>query len=122
LSDRARIFEKSFFDACKDKTIKSHLGRLKRRQVLVAGCETDVCVFQSCLGLLRLGYQVYVVEELIFSSSSNVQAATTHLKDRGVVFLSYKSLYYELVESVDGPPNRKGKRSFPDELPDTAGR
>jgi len=120
LNDRARTFEKSFFDVCKDKKIKTHLGGLKRRQVLVAGCETDVCVLQSCLGLLSLGYQVYVIEELIFSSSSNVQAATARMKDQGVVFVSYKSLYYELVESVDGPPNQKGKRSFPDELPDTA--
>jgi nicotinamidase-related amidase len=122
LNDRARTFEKSSFDLCKDNQIKRHLAGRKRRQALVAGCETDVCVLQSCLGLLSLGYQVYVVEELIFSSSPGVEAATARMKDAGVVFLSYKSLYYELIESVDGPPKQKRKRSFPDDLPDTAGR
>ncbi len=124
LGDRARTFEKDFFDLCKDKKIKAHLGRLKRRQVIVAGCETDVCVLQSCLGLLDLGYEVYVMEELIFSSSRDVDAAIARMKEEGVIFLTYKSLYYELIESVEGPLIPEGSpeiaEPFPDDLPDSA--
>jgi len=122
LNERARTFEKSTFDLCKDREIKSHLARLKRRQMLVAGCETDVCVLQSCLGLLSSGYQVCVIEELIFSSSRNVEAAIARMEKEGIVFLSYKSLYYELIESVDGPAKVTGSRPFPDDLPDAAAR
>jgi len=53
----------------KEKKIADYIARLKNKQVIVAGCETDVCVLQSCLGLLALGYDVFVVEELVFSSS-----------------------------------------------------
>jgi nicotinamidase-related amidase len=124
LGDRAETFEKDFFDLCKDKTIRGHLRRLKKQQVIVAGCETDVCVLQSCLGLLDLGYDVYVVEELLFSSSRNVDAAIARMKAAGAVFLTYKSLYYELVGSVEnGPRTDKRLRTFgplPDDLPDTA--
>jgi hypothetical protein len=31
----------------------------------------DVCVLQSCLGLLSLDYEVYILEDLLFSSSPN---------------------------------------------------
>jgi nicotinamidase-related amidase len=124
LGDRARTFEKDFFNLCKEKDIKHYLERLKRRQVIVAGCETDVCVLQSCLGLLSLGYEVYLMEELIFSSSRDVDAAIARMKAEGVIFLTYKSLYYELLESVEGPLNpKKGVEtfeSFPDDLPDSA--
>ena len=124
LGDRARSFEKDFFDLCKEKEIKHYLERLKRRQMIVAGCETDVCVLQSCLGLLSLGYEVFVMEELIFSSSRDVDAAMTRMKAEGVIFMTYKSLYYELIESVEGPLNsKKGVEtfeSFPDDLPDSA--
>lgn len=118
LDDRARTFEKDFFDLCKDKEIKHHLGLLKRQQVIVAGCETDVCVLQSCLGLLNLGYEVYVMEELLFSSSRNVDSAIARMKAEGVIFSTYKSLYYELIETVEGGLEAFGP--FPEDLPDSA--
>jgi isochorismate hydrolase len=124
LGDRTQTFEKSYWDLSKEKKIASHLVRLKKKQMLVAGCETDVCVLQSCLGLLDLGYEIFVVEELIFSSSRNVEAAIARMKAEGAVFVSYKTLFYELVESVED--NRQTNRNLeklgplPDDLPDMA--
>ena len=124
LGERARTFEKDFFDLCKEKTIKAHLEGLKRQQVIVAGCETDVCVLQSCLGLLSLGYEVFVMEELIFSSSHNVEAAIARMKAEGVIFSTYKTLYYELIEAVEGGRHTEkflaAYGPLPDDLPDTA--
>jgi hypothetical protein len=46
------------------------------------------------------------------------------MKAEGAIFLTYKSLYYELIESVEGPLNSKKDvetfESFPDDLPDSA--
>jgi nicotinamidase-related amidase len=122
LSGPSETFEKDFFDLCKEKKIKGYLGRLKKQQVIVAGCETDVCVLQSCLGLLNLGYEVYAVEELLFSSSPNVESAIARMKAEGAIFLTYKSLYHELIESVDGgkPETRSETFNLPDDLPDSA--
>jgi nicotinamidase-related amidase len=102
LGGEHEIFEKDFFDLTKEKKIRDHLGRLRRNQVIIAGCETDVCVLQSCLGLLALGYEVFVVDDLLFSSSSDVGAAIVRMQAEGGVLLSYKSLYYELLEAVEG--------------------
>jgi nicotinamidase-related amidase len=124
VSGNAKIFEKDFFDLTKEKKIADYIARLKKKQVIVAGCETDVCVLQSCLGLLGLGYDVYVVEELVFSSSRNVDAAIARMKAAGAVCVTYKSLYYELIEAVDG--GRHGEKvlatfgPFPADLPDAA--
>jgi nicotinamidase-related amidase len=124
LRGAAKIFEKDFFDLTKEKEIADYIARLNKKQVIVAGCETDVCVLQSCLGLLDLGYDVYVTEELVFSSSRNVDAAITRMKAEGAVFLTYKSLYYELIEAVEGGRHRENVVAtfgpFPDDLPDTA--
>jgi Isochorismatase family len=125
LSD-AETFEKDFFDLTKERRIRDHLGSLKRKQVIVAGCETDVCILQSCLGLLDLGYEVYLVEELLFSSSRSVDTAIARMQAEGAIFLTYKSLYYELIEAVEG--GRRTDRMletlgpFPDDLPDFAGQ
>ena len=120
----ARVFEKSFFDLTKERSIRAYLKRLKKKQVIVAGCETDVCVLQSCLGLLDLGFDVFAVEELLFSSASRTETAVERLKSAGVVFVSYKTLFFELVEAVDDGPHidkliaRLGE--FPDDLPESA--
>ena len=124
LGDLAEAFEKDFFDLTKEKKIRDRIGRLKKKQVIVAGCETDVCVLQSCLGLLGLGYEVFVVEELVFSSSQNVDAAIARMKTEGAVFLTYKSLYYELLEAVEASRHTEKLLEtfgpFPDDLPDSA--
>jgi nicotinamidase-related amidase len=124
LGDLAETFEKDFFDLTREKKIKDHLGRLKKKQVIVAGCETDVCVLQSCLGLLGLGYEVYVVEDLLFSSSRNVASAIARMKTEGAVFLTYKTLYYELIKAVGGGPHSEKIFQtfgpFPEDLSDSA--
>jgi nicotinamidase-related amidase len=126
LGETAQLFEKDFFDLTKEKKIRDHLSGLKRKQALVAGCETDVCVLQSCLGLLDLGHEVFVVEDLLFSSSRNVDAAIARMKAAGAVFLSYKTLFYELVEAVEGGRHTERMIAtygpFPDDLRDSASR
>jgi nicotinamidase-related amidase len=124
LANRAELFQKDFFDLTKEKKISSHIARLKKKQAIVVGCETDVCVLQSCLGLLDLGYEVYVVEDLLFSSSHNVDLAIARMKAEGAVFLTYKTLYYELIEAVEGGQHMAKTLStfgpFPEDLPDFA--
>jgi len=124
LRGAAKIFEKDFFDLTKEKKIADYIARLNKKQVIAAGCETDVCVLQSCLGLLDLGYDVYAVEELVFSSSRNVDAAIARMKAEGAVFLTYKSLYYELLEAVEGTRHREHVVTtfgpLPGDLPDAA--
>ena len=101
----AKLFEKNFFDLAKEKAICDHLTRLKKMQVIIAGCETDVCVLQSCLGLIDLGYQVFVIEDLLFSSARNVDAALVRMRAEGAIFLTHNTLYYELLEAVGGGCN-----------------
>jgi nicotinamidase-related amidase len=126
LGETAQVFEKDFFDLTKEKKIADHLRRLGRKQAIVAGCETDVCVLQSCLGLLELGHEVFVVEELLFSSARNVEAAIARMRAEGAILLSYKTLFYELIEAVEGGPHAEKMTAmygaFPDDLPDSARR
>jgi len=120
----AARFEKDFFDLTKEPKIRSHLTKLKKKQAIVAGCETDVCVLQSCLGLVDLGYEVFAVEETLFSSARDVEAARARMRAEGVVFVSYKTLYFELLEAVGASRHTdrliKTFGPFPDDLPEAA--
>jgi nicotinamidase-related amidase len=124
LGAAAKVFEKDFFDLSKEKPIRAYLKRQKKTQIIVAGCETDVCVLQSCLGLLEMGFEVFAVEELLFSSARNVDAALVRLKSEGVTILSYKTLFFELIEAVAGSPHSEKIIAtfgeFPGDVPEEA--
>jgi isochorismate hydrolase len=124
LGQDGKVFEKDFFDLTREKPIRAHLKRLKKTQAIVAGCETDVCVLQSCLGLLELGFEVFAVEELLFSSARDVDAALMRMRSEGVIMLSYKTLFFELTEAVTGGPHAEKTIAtfgeFPDDLPEEA--
>ncbi|MBI3504191.1 MAG: isochorismatase family protein [Proteobacteria bacterium] len=107
LGPGAATFEKDFFDLTKEPRVREHLKTLGRRQAIVAGSETDVCVLQSCLGLLELGLEVHLVEDATFTSSKDARAALERLKSEGVVVSSYKTVYYELLEAVENSRHRK---------------
>ena len=117
-----QTFEKDCFDLTKERRIRDFVRRSKKKQIIAVGCETDVCVLQSCLGLIDLGYETYIVEDLLFSSSGDVEASIARMQAEGAIFLTYKSLYYELVEAVEGGRHSKKMIAefgpFPDDLPD----
>ncbi len=77
--------------------------------------------FSPASAFSSLGYEVYVVEDLLFSSARNVESAIARMKTEGAVFLTYKSLYYELIEAVEGGRHTEKMLAtfgaFPDDLP-----
>ena len=56
-------YTKQTFNCCGEPDIVRAVAGLGRRQLAVAGGETDVCVLQSVLGLLREGYEVFLLED-----------------------------------------------------------
>ena len=118
LGSEAKTFEKNIFDLTGEKEIRDHLAQLKKKQVIIAGCETDVCVLESCLGLLGLGYEVFVVENLLFSSSQNVDSAIGRMKTEGATFMTYKSLFYALTVAVETQKAVEKSGSVSKDLPE----
>tara|TARA_R110002072_G_scaffold303103_1_gene493664 strand:- start:28351 stop:28935 length:585 start_codon:yes stop_codon:yes gene_type:complete len=93
--------EKRTFDCCREPAIAATLRALGVEQVVVAGAETDVCVMQSCLGLLGLGFEVFLLEDCVFSNEANIGPALRRMQLAGVVPTTYKSYFYAMEQTVD---------------------
>jgi nicotinamidase-related amidase len=105
--DGQRLVKRTF-NCCGEPTIREAIAALGRRQLAVAGAETDVCVLQSVLGLLHGGYQVFVLEDCLFTSEPNVGPAIARMRQAGAIPTTYKTLYYELRQSVAHPAAWRG--------------
>ena len=86
------IMIKTAFDALSEQSIVRHLDTLGRNQIVVAGTESHVCVLQTVFGLLRHGYEPYVVCDAVTSrkiydkeialsrfAAQRIQCATTEM-------------------------------------------
>jgi nicotinamidase-related amidase len=73
-----------------------------RTTAVLVGFETDVCVYQSAVGLLEHLDGVIVVEDATFSPGEMHARGLTRLRDAGARLTHTKALAYEWVRTVDG--------------------
>ena len=99
-------FVKRTFDCCAAGDIREAIRKLQMAQFVVAGAETDVCVLQSVLGLLRMGYQVFLLEDCLFTSEPHPGPALERMYRAGATPCTYKTLFYELTRSVGFLPSQ----------------
>ena len=76
----------------------AHTGR---RTAVLTGFETDVCVAQSALGLLELGYRVAVVVDATGSPGEMHEHGLRRMRDAGVAAIHAKGVYYEWVRTLE---------------------
>ncbi|MBA3450370.1 MAG: isochorismatase family protein [Chloroflexia bacterium] len=105
---------KQTFNCCGEASILDAIAGLGRSQIALAGAETDVCVLQSTLGLIEAGYQVFLLEDALFSSESFVSPALRRMEQAGAIPSTVKVLSYELRRSIAAPCP---EHVFPERVP-----
>jgi nicotinamidase-related amidase len=90
--------EKNCFSAAGCEPFSARLAALQRDQVLVAGVETHVCVYQTCIDLLAEGLQVTLVADAVSSRTErNRELALRRLEREGVRISSTEMALFELT-------------------------
>jgi nicotinamidase-related amidase len=101
------VLPKMHFDACADGLVEALLdGRAEgdRPDVVIAGCESHVCLLQTALGLLGNGFHVWVVESACGSRrASDKQAAMQRLRDAGATLVTTEMVLFEWLGSCTHP-------------------
>jgi nicotinamidase-related amidase len=96
------VFTKPTFGLAGTPEILAAVRETGRRTAVLVGAETDVCVYQSAVGLLDDGFRVIAVEDAISSPGEMHQRGLSRLRDAGVVLTHCKALAYEWVRTVEG--------------------
>jgi len=103
LMDGFEPFPKVAFGCGGDENIMAAIRDLNRKQAIVAGIETHVCVYQSCKQLLEEGFDVTLVEDCTSSrTKQNRKIALGALRDVGVKMSSVEMVLFELLHKAGG--------------------
>ena len=99
--------EKMEFSCGASKAIARHILDTGRKQVIVAGMESHVCVFQTVRDLLRGGFSVFLAEDAVISRTEANRAVGLHLCERaGAALTSTEAVLFDLL-GVAGTPEFK---------------
>ena len=94
---------KTSFDGCRDGLVdavrEAGEGPI---DVVIAGCEAHVCLMQSALGLLRAGFNVWVVANACGSRSpADHELAMRRLEGAGATLASMEMVVFEWLQTSD---------------------
>jgi len=97
-------FDKTSFSCAEVNLARQFLEQHRRRQLIVVGQETHVCVFQSVRDLIELGYFVHVAKDACISrSQENRQVGFELMQGVGATLSSTETLIFDLLRDSRDP-------------------
>ncbi len=80
------------------------LKQADRRQLLIIGMETHVCVMQTALEAVAEGYEAFVVRDAVVSTrKSDYKAGLARMVQEGVICVSSEMAIFELLRKAGTP-------------------
>ena len=103
-----QLVEKLTFSCARDEGFLSTLADTGRRQAILIGMETHVCVYQTSVDLTHAGYEVFVLDDAVSSRFlHNYQSGIAALRDAGIVVVSTETAVFQLMKVAATPEFKK---------------
>ncbi|MBS7254024.1 hydrolase [Flavobacterium branchiicola] len=94
-----RPFEKYTFNALDDNDFEEAVLVSGRKQWLICGIESHICVYQTALGLLSYNFETEIVTDCVSSrSKDSIDIALKKLEQKGASLTTVEMCLYELVK------------------------
>ncbi len=104
LNLKSNYFEKTTFSVFKENNIKDKILNSNKKQIVIFGIETHICVLQSAIDLLNAGFEVFIVQDCCCSrNEENKNAAIRRLIHAGCQILTTEMILFELLEGSKHP-------------------
>ena len=105
---RYQRIEKVTFSCARDEGFLQAVAAASRKQVVIVGMETHVCVYQTSVDLTRAGYSVFVLDDAVSSRFlHNHQSGLQALRDAGCTVFSTETAVFQLLKVAATPEFKK---------------
>ena len=95
------VFTKPTFGLAATPEILAAVRGTGRGTAVIVGCETDVCVAQSAIGLREAGFACVVVDDATFSPGEMHERGLARVASEGVARNHAKGVTYEWLRTVE---------------------
>ena len=96
LPDNIGKIDKTCFSGAGVAEFRQVLEAGSRKQIILAGIESHVCIMQTAFGLKARGYEVFVVEDAVCSRNpDHHRNAMERMRQQGIVIANTESVIFE---------------------------
>jgi len=106
--ENLNTISKTSFSCCGDDRFMQILNDLHPENVLVAGIETHVCVYQTVRDLLKANYAVQIIADAVSSRTKfNKQIGLKKIIKAGAEITSVETVLFEMLREAGGEKFKK---------------
>jgi nicotinamidase-related amidase len=104
LLENVPMLGKSSFSCCGEPAFAETFQSLEKRQAILAGIETHVCIYQTAIDLLEAGTEVFVAADAVASRDpKNKVLALEAMRDAGAQILPTETVLFALLRNASDP-------------------
>lgn len=99
---------KSNFSACKESKFIEKFQSYNRKQIIIIGIETHICIYQTTKDLLKSNYAVFVISDAVSSrTKENKLIGLDNISRLGGIISSTEMCLFELLKIAEGQEFRQ---------------
>lgn len=103
-SENTKIIEKSAFSLLREENALETIKSYGKKQVILFGIETHICVLQTAIELIKNGFEVYLIKNASKSRQEFEHlAGIDAMKEHGVKIITLEIALFELLETSKHP-------------------
>ena len=100
--------KKNVFSCVRNEEFLNGIKKIKPKRIYLAGIETHVCVYQTAIDLLELGYHVEIIVDAVSSRNElNMNIGLERISDAGGKNTTIETLFFEHLQIAEGDQFRQ---------------
>ena len=101
IDNKSKKIEKTTFSAFDNEELKTYMTQINKKQIIIIGVESHICVLQTTIDLLENDKQVYVVEECVGSRKlEDADMGVNRMIKNGASLINFEMIFFELIRDA----------------------
>ncbi|NLD38842.1 MAG: hydrolase [Desulfatiglans sp.] len=90
------------FSCCKERAFLDEVKKINKRQILISGIESHICIYQTTVELIDMGYEVHIVTDAVASRDpKNKELALKKMEHMGATMTCVEMALFELMKTAE---------------------
>lgn len=104
LPNGVEVVEKTYFNALLEEGMLDKIKAYGKKQVIIFGIETHICVYQTACALMEAGFEVYVVKDACASRNKyEFKQGIEAMRDNGAKISCVEMILFEWLKGAKNP-------------------